>query len=211
MSPNKFDISEHLPKFITAKNGKHKFKLSIAAENMKVIIAKFKPKHKNYYAFKEIVVPKDHILPWYSWKCGGNQSTKKNNGIRFVHLLLPKFLLADNLTMNAIGLLQAEMTKSDGLSSVIFTNSEPNLVNTIFEFFQRFGISKSLWRWDITFNFKLLRNETEEEKSVRESQSLNFWLSKCGLDISKSHYKIFYYTGNRNYVNMKNDTVRTGS
>ncbi len=152
----KLDLLHIVPREIYTKSGNKVYSLNIAKSGERVIISRRKDKWHNFYHTKEITVPKDNLCLWYFWPTGRNQNQTKNSGLRYKHLIIPRNLPLDKLSLNALGLLQAEMTKGNiRKSTTSFTNSEPNLINIILRFFKRFGIKEDDWSWSLVFNFKL--------------------------------------------------------
>ena len=206
------DTSAIVPKIILTKTGNKTYTLHIAYPCEKVLVKKTKDKWKNIYHPKYIIVPEGKICVWYSWPAGRNQSQDTNTGMRFKYFLLPKKIPLDKLTMNALGLLQAEMTKyKRGISNITFTNSEPIIINTVLEFFKRLDIKENDWSWSITFNFKLKEHETSEETKLREEEAERFWLKNTKISLEKRMNTFIQYTGNKKYSNMRKKTARTGT
>ncbi len=208
----RLDLSNLAPKVILTKSGNKTYSLNVAYSNEKVLIVNTKDKHSNARYQKQITVPESCICLWYNWPAGRNQSQEINTGIRYNFFIAPQYLILDRLTMNALGLLQAEMTKgTKRKSNLSFTNSEPNLINIIIAFFKRFGVSENDWSWSIVFNFKLKRNETDNGTIMREKQAKEYWLRYTDISLNKRRNKVFQYTGNRKYKNMRKNTIRYGS
>ena len=127
-------------------------------------------------------------------------------------MIIPRYLPKDKLTLNALGLLQAEMTKGTKRKSCIsFTNSEPNLINVIMKFFKRFGVDENKWSWNITFNFKLKREESPTETVERESVSEQMWIQRTKISLNMRKNQYIYYLGNWKYDRMWPGTMRQGS
>ena len=186
--------------------------LRVSKPNEKILIRKTKHKYKNSYKNTHIIVPQNKICTWYKWPAGRNQSSKKNTGFRYKHLLIPQIIPCDKLTLNALGLLQAEMTKhTKRSSSIIFTNSDPNLINTVINFFKRFGIQENEWSWNISFNFKLKSFETSRETKQREDKALSFWLENAKIESSRKRKKSLLYTGNKSTKSFDEGTMTNGS
>lgn len=206
------DITTVVPKEILTKTGNKIYQLHIAYPSEKVLVANTKDKHHDIWYPKYIAVPEGTILLHYSWPTGRNQSQEKNTGFRCNYLILPRYIPLDKLTMNTLGLLQAEMTKGNiRKSNLSFTNSEPNLINIVMIFFNRLGIKHADWSWGTTFNFKLKRIETEAETAERELKSKDYWLQYSDVDASRIRNKPFQYTGNKHCENMWKKTMRFGS
>lgn len=107
------DIIKVVPKEILTKTGNKIYQLQIAYPGEKVFVANTKDKYHDIWYPKYITVSEGTILLHYSWPAGRNQSQDKNTGFRCNYLILPRYIPLDQLTMNALGLLQAEMTKGN--------------------------------------------------------------------------------------------------
>lgn len=205
-------LNSLIPKKIYTKSGNKIYPLNVAGSGDSVLISNRKHKHRNIYIKNYLKVPKNRTCLYYYWPAGKNQNHSINNGIRCKYSLIPSFIPSDKLTFNALGLLQAEMTKhTKRASTIIFTNSDPNLINIVIRFLERLSISRNSLKWDITFNFKLKNVENEKETSKRESEALTFWLKNTLINKDKKHNKFIFYSGNKNYKNMRKDTIRMGS
>lgn len=206
------DLATIAPKFVLTKTGNKIYPLNIAFEGDKVLVANTKDRHTGKYSQTHITVPKDKICLWYDWPAGQNQYKKGNIGLRHKYLLIPRFLPLDKLTMNALGLLQAEMTRhTPRFCNIIFTNCTPNLINIIIDFFERLGIARVYWSWSIVFNYKLKQIESTEETKRRETAALEFWLKKAKIAEHRKRNKFILYAGNNRTNNMDKDTNRLGT
>lgn len=206
------DIRKIIPDRILTKSGNKIYKLNITLPRGKVLISRAKEKHGSNYIKKWVKVPDESICIWYSWPSGRNQSSDKNNGVRFKYFILPRFIPLDDVTLIALGLLEAEMETSQKRANMVsFTNSEPNLVNYIIRFFERLGIKTLDWHWYITFNFKLMSYESVETTRLREKLAEEYWLANTPISPLMKTRKYFQYTGNKKCINMRDNTVRWGS
>jgi len=212
LSNEQLDLTKIIPKYIFTKNGK-RYPFYISYAGKQVLISKAKKKHSQDYIKKYIKVPKNKICLWYYWFAGKNQNQSKNNGIRFNYLITNRYIILDKLTLKALGLLQAEMTKSNGLlSSIIFVNSQPELINIIMKFFEKYyHIKKINWAWNISFNYKLKNEEVRKETNLREKLATKFWEKSCKLHNNKKLINFIYYTGNKKYTRMSPNTKKYGS
>jgi len=206
------DLSRIVPKNIYTKSGDKTYRLHISYQGERILIANPKDKHHDVWYPQHITIPNGKICLWYSWPSGRNQSQINNSGKRYNYLIIPRFLPLDKLTMNALGLLQAEMTRGKLRKSTLsFTNSEPNLINVVMELFKRFKIEPLDWSWNITFNYKLKEFEDSEKTLQREQESEKFWHLNASINQNSKCNKIFFYTGNKKYKNMRKCTMRLGS
>ena len=212
LNKNFIDITKILPNKILTKSGNKIYPINIALQGEKVLVSRAKEKHGSDYIEKWITVPSGSVCIWYSWPSGRNQSSNKNNGIRFKYLILPQFIPLDEVTLVALGLLEAEMETSQKRSNMVsFTNSEPSLINSVIGFFERLEVRAPEWHWYVTFNFKLLSYESEEVTKLRERLAEKYWVDNTLISSSMKNRKTFLYTGNKKCVNMRTTTVRWGS
>ncbi len=200
----KLDLSKIVPKEILTKSGNKIYSLNLSYAGETILISTAKDKHKDIWYPKWIKVPENQICLWYSWSAGRNQSQNINSGRRYKYLLLPQFLPLDKLTFNALGLLEAEMTKGNlRKSSISFTNSEPEIINTVLRFFRRFRLEEENWSWSIVFNFKLKELENQQETQNRERAAKNYWLKFSDISYYSKRNKFISYTGNKNYKMLR--------
>jgi hypothetical protein len=145
------------------------------------------------------------------WPCGANQSSTENKSYRSISVCLPR-KITDSI-LPALGLLEGEMTKpAEPASSLDFTNTDPALINEVMAFFFRFaGVGPWEWRWCLTFNYKLLCQETQEQTAARERAAFDFWTRNTEVLSENARPKTFNYTGNRQYENMRASTARQGA
>jgi len=208
----KIYLPDFAPKIISTKTNNKQYNLGWALSGETILVGRRKDKYSNIYYKNFLTVPKGKFCLYYYWSCGRNQSSNINKGTRCKYLILPKSIPADALTLNALGLLQAEMTKhSIKYNNIIFSNSNPDIINTIAKFFERLGVSKDCWKWSISFNFKLKIEETPNESHLRETRALKYWRSKTVINKNNNQNKSIQYTGNRKYVNMRKDTKIYGT
>ncbi|MFH1276451.1 MAG: LAGLIDADG family homing endonuclease [Candidatus Woesearchaeota archaeon] len=206
------NLSKFVPKEILTKSCGKSYSLKIANYGEKVLISNTKDKYKHKWYQRYITIPKRCMGLWYSWPAGKNQNQTNNSGRRYNYLLIPKYLPLDKLTLNALGLLQAEMTKGSlRKSNLSFTNSEPTAIDKIIKFFFSFGLKSQDWSWSIVFNYKLKRDESRLETKEREESSLQYWLKFSLVDSNMNRNKFILYTGNKKYYNMRKTTIQQGS
>jgi len=206
------ELQEFVPKKIETKSGNKEYSLQINKSNQKVLVANTKDKHKSFYRRKYITVPHNSLCIRYRWPAGRNQSSDVNKGSRYKYFIMPEKLPLDKITLNALGLLQAEMTKhTKRASSIIFTNSNPALITLVMDFFKRFGIHDDDWSWNITFNYKLKNFENLSDTQKRERKSLRYWLKNTNINLGSKRNKFMLYGGNKKYKNFDKETVRSGT
>jgi len=131
---------------------------------------KFKVKKNFLWA----MISSDRVASWY---LGENEHT--------YFLTLPKKVTLDETFWEAIGLLQGEMIKSiKGKSRhyASFTNSQPDLVRLVLNFFERFHISPDKLSYQVILNS---RDLTEEHASSLKKDALNYWIQKTGTPANR--------------------------
>jgi hypothetical protein len=209
---NLLNLSKIVPKEILTKSGNKQYQLNVSLSGETILISITKDKHKDIWYPKWIKVPNNSICLWYSWPSGRNRSQNINSGRRYKYLLLPKLIPLDKLTLNALGLLEAEMTKGNlRKSNLSFTNSEPEVINTVMRFFRRFGLNKEDWSWSIVSNFKLKNYEEKYQTIEREQKALTYWLKYTSISPKKAVNKFIQYIGNKTTMNIHPKTIITGS
>ncbi len=81
-------------------------------------------------------------------------TTHYNNANRQHCIDIPKFVTRSTETFEVLGLLQAEMGKTNN-GCIVFANSEYKLVNKVITWFHKeLGISPSIWRWYVRINLE---------------------------------------------------------
>jgi len=207
---NILQFKDIVPQNIFTKSGNKTYELEIY-ENKKLLIRNTKDRYYGFYTQEHVLIPNNKLCLIYSWPAGRNQHINKNLGKRYKHLIIPKEIPLDKLTLNAMGLLQAEMTKYKlRFSNVIFSNRDKNSINTILHFFKMFGINPEQWKWNITFNYKLKQIELSEEIENRECEALKHWFRNTKINSNQKDIKIFYYTGNKKYKNIRLPVTQYG-
>src|SRR3989344_1652147 len=77
--------------------------------------------------------------------------TGNNAKIEYSHTI-PRFIEKNKETFEVLGLLQAEMGKTQN-GCLSFANSEPKIINKVIKWFEReFELSKEIWKWYIKVN-----------------------------------------------------------
>ena len=123
-----------------------------------------------------------HVSNQYGRDCGNRKYS----------LMLPKIIRLEEKTFEVLGLLQAEMGKTNN-GALVFTNHEPRLINAVVEWFEKeFELIHSEWRWYTKVNV----NEPEDltYKQQVEDKVVNYWLSKTKIKKEMSHPKSVVYT-----------------
>jgi len=104
-------------------------------------------------------------------------------------------------TFEVLGLLQAEMGKTDN-GCISFCNHEYRLINKVIRWFgKELEIMPNQWRWYVKINI----NEPEDEvyRKDIESKVIRHWLNKTKIDIDKKHPKTVSYIKNTKNKNLR--------
>jgi len=112
-----------------------------------------------------------------------NQS---NNSKREHNLIIPRHILKNQETFEVLGLLQAEMGKTQN-GCLVFANSEPKIINKVMKWFKKeLDISFKDWRWYIRINLDLANEDFRKEL---EKEIIDFWLVNSKIDYEKRYPK----------------------
>jgi len=121
---------------------------------------------------------------------GYNKSKRKHS------LILPKYINKNNETFEVLGLLQAEMGKTNN-GSLAFCNNEPKIINKVLKWFEKeLELSKDDWKWSIAVNIK--EPKDKDYKKEVENKLINYWLNKSSLKLEKSFQKKVLYRNTKN-------------
>ncbi|MBU0962925.1 MAG: hypothetical protein KKD48_03395 [Nanoarchaeota archaeon] len=114
-----------------------------------------------------------------------------NNAKKEHILMLSRFISKSQETFEVLGLLQAEMGKTQN-GCLVFANSEPKIINKILNWFEKeFDISKNDWKWYIAVNIK--EDIDLNYKKEIENKLIDYWTKKTLLKIEQSHPKKVTY------------------
>ena len=117
-----------------------------------------------------------------------------NNSQREHFLSLPKLINKNNETFEVLGLLQAEMGKTNN-GCITFCNHEYQIIKKVMKWFEKeLELSYDEWRWYTKVNI----NEPEDEdyRNEIENKVINYWLSKTEIKESMKHPKVVTYIKN---------------
>lgn len=107
------------------------------------------------------------------------------NAKREYPLTIPKYIIRNKETFEVLGLLQAEMGKTNN-GCIIFANTECRLVNNVMKWFKKeLEIDYEIWRWYIKINLNLSKNH--KLKNVLKEELIEYWVSKTKIDCEKRH------------------------
>ncbi|MDP3918963.1 MAG: hypothetical protein Q8Q35_03625 [Nanoarchaeota archaeon] len=110
-----------------------------------------------------------------------------NNSRRHHSLIIPKSINRNKETFEVLGLLQAEMGKTNN-GCIVFANSEYKLVNKVISWLEKeLEINHNTWKWYIRINL-------QEPKDVKLKQELtekmkNYWIKHTKINPNNSHTK----------------------
>src|SRR3989344_7716089 len=127
--------------------------------------------------------------------------TNNNAKIEFSNTI-PRFISKNVQTFEVLGLLQAEMGKTQN-GNLSFANSEPKIINAVMKWFEKeLELNRSYWKWSIKLN--LNEPENQDYKSTIEEKCINYWLKRSKLDISNSYPKKVSYIKDTKHKKLKN-------
>lgn len=112
--------------------------------------------------------------------------TDMSNGAKIEYsLTIPRYITRNKETFEVIGLLQAEMCKTNN-GYIGFPNSEYRLINKVMRWFkEELEINYEKWRWYIKINLNLSTNQ--ELKNALKDELIEYWISKTKIDCEKRH------------------------
>jgi len=116
-------------------------------------------------------------------------------------LTIPRYVGRSKETFEALGLLQAEMGKTDN-GCIVFCNHEFRLINKVMKWFDKeLEMDFSKWKWYIKVNI----NEPNEEnyKKEVEDKVVNYWLNKTRIYPNKKYPKTVSYIKNTSNQKLK--------
>lgn len=163
---NKLDLLEFLPEKIFTGSGKE-FPLNIAYDNEYI--------NMSYLALK---------------------SSGKLQHFQEYSITTPRFISKNVETFEVLGLLQAEMGKTQN-GCLNFCNSEPKIVKKILRWFEKeFEISRKEWRWYVKIN---LREPNDEELYLQLMDGVGeYWVTETYINFDKMYPKGLTFVKNTN-------------
>ncbi|MBS3168358.1 hypothetical protein J4216_04490 [Candidatus Woesearchaeota archaeon] len=119
-------------------------------------------------------------------------SKHSNNSQQEHSLTIPRFIFKNQETFEVLGLLQAEMGKTQN-GSLNFANSEPRLINKVFKWFDKWlEIKKEEWKWSIKVNSKE-PSDSLVKKEI-ENKVIDYWIKETTIKLEESYPKKVTYT-----------------
>src|SRR3989344_5242102 len=132
---------------------------------------------------------------------GYNSSTKEYS------LTISRKIEKTIRTFEILGLLQAEMGKTQN-GTLSFANNQPKIINYVLNWFKKeLELNKSIWRWSIKLNI----NEPSDNnyKKEIESKVINYWTNKTKISLTNAYPKKVTYIKNTHNIKLK--PLDTGS
>lgn len=115
-------------------------------------------------------------------------------GKRKYSLIIPKYISRNTETFEVLGLLQAEMGKTNN-GCIVFCNHEFQLMNKVIDWFENeLNLTYDKWRWYIKVNINEL--EQGEFRKKLENKIINHWLNNVKINKEKAHPKTVTYIKN---------------
>ncbi len=139
--------------------------------------------HENKYKLS-LGADEKYISLSYITKHFNNSSTEHS-------LTIPRFISKNVRTFEVLGLLQAEMGKTQN-GCTVFANSEPRLINYVILWFEKeLEISRDTWKWYLAVNIQ----EPKEQfyKNTIEKKVKDYWISNALVNKDNSHPKTVTY------------------
>ncbi len=158
----------------------------------KIDLIKYLPKNivsgKNKYEYELKVKVDDESLTCYYFR------PSEHAGFREYCYIIPRFISKTNETFEVLGLLQAEMGKTQN-GCINFCNHEHQLINKVINWFDKeLYFPKDRWKWYIKINI----NEPLDQsyKKEVEGKVVNHWIKKIGLSLEQAYPKKVSYIKN---------------
>ena len=109
-------------------------------------------------------------------------------------LTMPRYISCKPETFEVLGLLQAEMGKTNN-GCITFANSDYNIINKVMKWFDKeIEIGNDKWRWYIKVNINN-PNDMDYEQEVKE-KVIQYWLNKTKTDPNKKYPTTVSYIKN---------------
>lgn len=123
------------------------------------------------------------------------------NTNREFSLTVPRYMSYNQDTFEVLGLLQAEMGKTDN-GCIAFANCEHKIINKVMKWFEReLEVTFNHWRWYIKLNI----NEPIDEsyKTEIEKKVVGHWLRKTKINSLNNHPKAVTYIKNTKNTRLR--------
>jgi len=121
-------------------------------------------------------------------------------GTKEYSLTIPRFISKIIRTFEVLGLLQAEMGKTNN-GNLSFANHEYKIINYVLDWFEKeLEVDKTIWRWSIKLNIQdpsdLIYKEEIEDKVIKH------WLRNTNITLEQAYPKRVTYIRNTNNKNL---------
>ena len=124
-----------------------------------------------------------------------------NNSTKEYSLTIPRKIEKTIRTFEVLGLLQAEMGKTQN-GTLSFANNEPKIINYVLNWFKKeLELDESIWRWSIKLNIN--DPENQNYKKEIENKVINYWTSKTKIFLAQAYPKKVTYIKNTNNTKLK--------
>ncbi len=128
-------------------------------------------------------------------------SPSGSNAQREYSLTIPRYVNWSQETFEVLGLLQAEMGKTNN-GCISFSNHEHRIITRVMRWFENeLELNSDVWRWYIKVNIN--EPENEEYKKEVETKVIDYWTKKTRVDFEKRHPKTVSYIKNTKNKRLK--------
>ncbi len=122
-------------------------------------------------------------------------------GTQEFSLTMPEFLLKNERTFEVLGLLQAEMGKTQ-TGTLSFSNCEPKLIHHVMRWFaEEKLLNFDQWRWSIKLNMQEPLDPVYRQQI--EQKVIDYWLSKANIASDKRYPKAVTYVKETHHTTLK--------
>lgn len=134
-----------------------------------------------------------------------NQTGDTGKTRKIIHFL-PRRIKIDVFCLEAIGLLQGEMSKTHR-GPLTICNSEPGIVRHMLRWFEDYiDFPSTEWRWYIRTN---LPPFDDELNYVLTQELIEHWVKECDIDYDERHPKTLTFTPSSKNLVATNDGTLT--
>jgi len=114
---------------------------------------------------------------------------------------MPRRINCNKETFEVLGLLQAEMGKTNN-GSLVFANSEYQIIKKVMKWFDKeLELNYKNWRWYIRLNMQE-PNDLNYKKEI-EDKIISYWLSKTKINNEMKHPKTVTYVKDTKHTKLK--------
>jgi len=128
-------------------------------------------------------------------------------GIKEYSLTIPRLIAKNVRTFEVLGLLQAEMGKTNN-GNLSFANHEYKLINYVLNWFEKeFEIDKTIWKWSIKLNIQQPHEPIYKE--LVESKVVKHWMERTKITLEQSYPKRVTYISNTQNTKLQDHDYGT--